>query len=106
MGNERFASLIEISSFQNALILLRPFAQEGYGLRELRAHWCQSVVDVWRHHRVNKPIKKSAAFQFSQGLGQHLPGNVRDGTLEFAETSRPPLEAEQNNWGPGVGDDS
>jgi predicted DsbA family dithiol-disulfide isomerase len=31
---------------------------------------------------VNKPIEKSAAFQFSQGLGQHLPGNVRDGTLK------------------------
>ena len=55
---------------------------------------------------MNKAIKKSAAFQFSQGLGQHLPGNVGDGTLEFVETSRPPLETEQNNWRPGVGNDS
>ncbi len=55
---------------------------------------------------MNKPIQKSAAFQFSQGLGQHLLGNVRDGTLEFVETSRPPLETEQNDWRPGVGNDS
>ena len=99
-------SIIEINSFQNGFIFLRPFADECYGLRELRAHWCQRVVDVWRHYRVNKAIKKSAAFQFSQGLGQHLPGNVGDGTLEFVETSRSPLETEQNNWRPGVGNDS
>ena len=55
---------------------------------------------------MNKAIEKSAAFQFSQGLGQHLPGNVGDGTLEFVESSGPPLETEQNNWGPGIGDDS
>ena len=55
---------------------------------------------------MNKPIKKSAVFQFSQGLDQHLLGNVRDGTLEFVETSRPPLETEQNNWRPGIGNDS
>jgi len=78
-------SIIEINSFQNAFIFLRPFADECYGLRELRAHWCQRVVDVWRHYRVNKAIKKSATFQFSQGLGQHLPGNVGDGTLEFVD---------------------
>ena len=99
-------ALIGIDSLQNALIFLCPRAEERHGLRELRAHWCQSVVDVWRHHRVNKPIKKSAAFQFSQGLDQHLLGNVRDGTLEFVETSRPPLETEQNNWRPGVSNDS
>ena len=55
---------------------------------------------------MNKPIEKSAAFQFSEGLGQHLPRNVRDGTLEFVETSRPPLKTEQNDWRPGVADDS
>ena len=55
---------------------------------------------------MNKPIEKSAAFQFTQGLGQHLPGNVRDGTLEFVETSGPPLETEQNYRRPGVGNDS
>jgi hypothetical protein len=43
---------------------------------------------------VNKPIEKSAAFQFSQGLGQHLPGNIRDGTLEFVKTLGPPLKTE------------
>jgi hypothetical protein len=26
--------------------------------------------------------------------------------LEFVETSRPPLETEQNYWCPGIGDDS
>ena len=40
---------------------------------------------------MNKAIKKSAAFQFSQGLGQHFPRNIWDGTLEFVETSRPRL---------------
>jgi len=40
---------------------------------------------------VNKPIKSLRRFQFSQGLDQHLLGNVRDGTLEFVETSRPRL---------------
>jgi len=55
---------------------------------------------------VNKPIKKSATFQFSQGLDQHLLGDVRDGTLEFVETSGSPLETEQNYWRPGVGNDS
>ncbi len=55
---------------------------------------------------MNKPIKKSAAFQFSQGLDQHLLGDVGDGTLEFVETSRPPLETEQNYWRPGVSNDS
>lgn len=55
---------------------------------------------------MNKAIKKSAAFQFSQGLGQHLPGNVGDGTLEFVETSGSPPETEQNYWRPGVGNDS
>ena len=99
-------SIIEINSFQNSLIFLCPRAEECHSLRELRAHWCQRVVDVWRHYRVNKAIKKSAAFQFSQGLGQHLSGNVRDGTLEFVETSGPPLETEQNYWRPGVGNDS
>ena len=54
---------------------------------------------------MNKAIEKSAAFQFSQGLGQHLLRNVRDGTLEFVETSRTPLETEQNDWRPGVGND-
>jgi hypothetical protein len=56
---------IEINSLQNALIVLCPRAEERYRLRELRAHCCKSVVDVWRHHRVNKPLKKSAALQFS-----------------------------------------
>ena len=55
---------------------------------------------------MNKAIEKSAAFQFSQGLGQHLLRNVWDGTLEFVETSRTPLETEQNDWRPGVGNDS
>ena len=55
---------------------------------------------------MNKANKKPAAFQFSQGLGEHLPGNVRDGTLELVKATSSPLEAEQNNWRPSVGDDS
>jgi hypothetical protein len=55
---------------------------------------------------VNKAIKKSAAFQFSQGLDQHLLRNVRDGTLEFVKATSSPLETEQNNWAPGIGNGS
>jgi len=99
-------SIAEIHSSQNPFIFLRPFAEERHRLRELRSRWCQGVVDVWRHNRMNEPIEKSPAFQFSQGLGQHLPRNVWDGTLEFVETSSTPLETEQNDWRPGVCNDS
>jgi hypothetical protein len=74
---------IQIDSLQNALIFLCPRAEERHSLRELRAHWCQSVVDVWR-----QPRKLVAAAAFAIPFAGMVPWNTIQGASNPASNEK------------------
>ena len=72
---------------QSISVCQSPINNTVQGRQERFSQFGQTVLDPWRHFRVNRPGDKPEILQTFQRLGKHFPGNVRHVFLEIPKTA-------------------
>lgn len=81
-----------------------PIDEGRHRLQQGLAKRGQTIFDAWRVGGENMAGDEPVALQMAECLGKHALGNVRDGSMKFAEALRSRRELHDHERAPFVAD--